>query len=262
MVILSLTRIVETIIDSFDTSKCERLDVSTEKAIRVLAPSLSILQVAELAENNLRKVSSWIDDYISEYEKKGVPAKFNRSLRDPERLVGRCFVYPDEVENKRREKCRLAFFDMIWDCISQELTDKDFEQLCGMYLKQQEFEDITNVGKTRDGGIDLRAILRPHTGMLKTPPQRVVCQAKRYKKDNKIGIEPLRALVGAEDSDIYIFMTTSTFTSDAKDFEQIILVDGEQITWWIIKEEVGFQRDSMGNLYFSRDNLLISMTRK
>jgi HJR/Mrr/RecB family endonuclease/putative component of toxin-antitoxin plasmid stabilization module len=96
-----------------------------------------------------------------------------------------------------------------------DLSGIEFESLVKALLIEMGFHaDLTEV--TGDGGIDIVATLdKPFCG------GRYIFQCKRYARDNFVGAPALRDFYGAVTADRAvkgIFITTSEFTNQAKDF--------------------------------------------
>ena len=77
---------------------------------------------------------------------------------------------------------------------------------------------------------------------------RIHLQAKRYRADNRIGAEAIRAFAGALDgsgSRKGVFITTSDFSTEAIAYarnnqsKRIELIDGEQLTRLMVRYSVG-----------------------
>ena len=95
------------------------------------------------------------------------------------------------------------------------LSGQDFEALVKVLLVEMGFQaELTDV--TGDGGIDIIATLdRPFVG------GRYIFQCKRYAEDNLVGAPAIRDFYGAVMADRAIkgiFITTSDFTAQAKEF--------------------------------------------
>jgi hypothetical protein len=95
------------------------------------------------------------------------------------------------------------------------LTGQEFESLIKALLIEMGFQaELTEV--TGDGGIDIVATLdRPFSG------GRYIFQCKRYAENNVVGSPAVRDFYGAVMADKAvkgIFITTSDFTAQAKDF--------------------------------------------
>lgn len=96
------------------------------------------------------------------------------------------------------------------------------------------------LGRTGDGGVD---------GVVNEDPlglDRVYVQAKRYS-GNSVGRPDVQAFLGSLvglGASKGVFVTTSTFSTQARDFarhlpQRVILIDGEQLTELMVEHEVG-----------------------
>jgi restriction endonuclease Mrr len=97
------------------------------------------------------------------------------------------------------------------------LTGQEFESLIKALLVEMGFQaELTEV--TGDGGIDIIATLdRPFVG------GRYILQCKRYAENNLVGAPAIRDFYGAVTADRAIkgiFITTSDFTAQAKEFAE------------------------------------------
>lgn len=99
-------------------------------------------------------------------------------------------------------------------------------------------EDLQRVGGVGDGGID-GVISLDRLGL-----EKVYVQAKRWQ--GAVGRPEIQGFYGAlagQRSDKGVFITTSTFTQQAKDFaksvERVVLVDGEKLAALMMEHEVG-----------------------
>ncbi len=110
------------------------------------------------------------------------------------------------------------------------LDPLEFERFITRLLRQMGFEAQTTKA-SGDGGIDIEAVLdRPIVG------GRYLFQCKRFAEDNPVGSAAIREFYGALIADRKaakgVFITTSTFTPQARDFAQglsIELIDGDQL---------------------------------
>ena len=97
------------------------------------------------------------------------------------------------------------------------------------------------IGKSGDEGID-GVIKEDRLGL-----DLIYIQAKRWKNGNTVGRPDLQAFVGALDgrrASKGVFITTSTFTSDAKAYadatsRRLILIDGPRLAELMIDYGVG-----------------------
>ncbi len=96
-------------------------------------------------------------------------------------------------------------------------------------------------GRLGDGGID-GTIKEDALGL-----DEVYIQAKKYARDNSVGVEALRSFVGALDAagtNKGVFVTTASFTAAAKDYlrlssKRIILIDGTKLARLMVDYDVG-----------------------
>lgn len=99
------------------------------------------------------------------------------------------------------------------------------------------------IGGSGDGGVD---------GVIDQDPlglDQIYVQAKRYGEGNSVGREAIQAFVSAlhgKGATKGVFITTSTFTSGAKEYASVvpsrpILIDGARLVKLMIKYRVGIQ---------------------
>lgn len=98
-------------------------------------------------------------------------------------------------------------------------------------------------GRSHDGGVD-GIISEDKLGL-----DMLYIQAKRYNRGNSVGRKELQAFVGAmENIQKGVFITSSTFTNEAREFVQkqqqknIKLIDGDYLAELLIKYEVGINK--------------------
>jgi restriction system protein len=102
---------------------------------------------------------------------------------------------------------------------------------------------VERLGRSGDEGID--GVIRQDALGL----ERIYVQAKRYAVDRAISRPDIQAFVGAlqgQQADRGVFITTSRFTSDAREYAdrvnaRIILVDGDYLTRLMVRYNVGVQ---------------------
>jgi hypothetical protein len=115
------------------------------------------------------------------------------------------------------------------------LKPRKFEELIAHIFKNQGYE-VTLTPQTRDGGKDIIAVYNSPFGH-----QMFIIECKKYKSDNKVGVEFVRALYGVKHAEGYnqaILATTSTFTKDAINFvkphkAELLLKDAKDVNEWI-----------------------------
>jgi restriction system protein len=111
----------------------------------------------------------------------------------------------------------------------QQLTPKGFEYLCQRVLRESGFVQVDVTGRSGDGGIDGRGIIKMG-GLLSF---HIIFQCKRYV--GSVSSQQVRDFRGAMAgrSDKGLFITTGTFTRDARQeasrdgVSPIDLIDGE-----------------------------------
>lgn len=117
------------------------------------------------------------------------------------------------------------------------LAPRDFEKLLADLLQDMGWE-VELTKQTRDGGSDILAYLNTDIG-------RLLClvEAKHYREDRKIGVDLVRTLYGTlvdAQANSAMLVTTSSFTKDAKEFQQkhkyqLTLRDYADVVEWIIR---------------------------
>lgn len=115
-----------------------------------------------------------------------------------------------------------------------DLTSRKFEELiCDIFKDMGYLTEITRV--TRDGGKDIIAYMEK--GDCK---EITFIECKKYHQDYKVGVKVIRELYGVqslEQVDYSIVVTTSSFTSDAKNFASMTegkmkLYDFTELSKW------------------------------
>ena len=97
------------------------------------------------------------------------------------------------------------------------------------------------IGKTGDNGVD-GVVDQDHLGL-----DQIYIQAKRYGAGNTVGASEIRDFFGSLDrhkASKGLFVTTSTFTSSAKETadhltKRIVLIDGPRLTKLMIRHNIG-----------------------
>jgi restriction system protein len=152
---------------------------------------------------------------------------------------------PDEIIAGAYEEIVSALTADLLAAI-QTMTPKQFEQLIVDLLLAMGYGGGDRamgerIGKSGDGGID-GIINEDALGL-----DAVYIQAKRYAPDSKVGRPALQAFVGSltgEGANKGVFVTTSDFSKDAKDYlnkvqQRIVLINGETLARLMIRHEVG-----------------------
>lgn len=117
------------------------------------------------------------------------------------------------------------------------LGSRQFEELIAELLTDMGW-DVELTPATRDGGKDILAYLKTDVG-------RFLClvEAKRYRRDRKIGVELVRTLYGTlcdYQASSAMMVTTSTYSKDARSLQkkhefQLSLHDYTDVVGWIMK---------------------------
>ncbi|MEU4165108.1 restriction endonuclease [Actinoplanes sp. NPDC026670] len=100
-----------------------------------------------------------------------------------------------------------------------------------------------HLGRSGDEGLD---------GVIKQDPlglDRIYVQAKRYAADRTVGRPDIQGFVGAlhgAQADRGVFITTSRFSTDARDYAEkvaarVILIDGGELSGLLVKYNIGAQ---------------------
>ena len=128
--------------------------------------------------------------------------------------------------------------------IIQEMNDPfSFERLCALLFQKVGYEDVETTQRSSDGGYDGFGYLV--FGLVRF---KVAFQAKKYKKDSKIGPGEIQAFsgtmkqVGAEKG---VFITTSDFSQKAKESGLklgIDLINGEKLIDLLQKHQIGYSQ--------------------
>lgn len=135
-------------------------------------------------------------------------------------------IIPVAIE-ERRELDEFCWQDKLIETI-KNIDPEQFERLCQRLLRELGFVNVEVTGKTNDGGIDGKGMLRLG-GVLSF---HVVFQAKRYK--GTVSSSVIRDFRGAMSgrADKGVILTTGSFTREAKKEAQrdgaipIDLIDG------------------------------------
>lgn len=160
---------------------------------------------------------------------------------------------PTETIELSFKKIKDEIYSEILDIIISK-SPREFEKLVVLLLQKMgyggEIKDSGEVTQyTNDNGID---------GIIKEDILgfgRIYIQAKRYKRDNKIGREDLNKFVGAlavAQSSKGVFITTSSFNKNAIEYANkltssttLVLIDGEQLAKYIYDYSLGMQTEQI-----------------
>ncbi len=155
---------------------------------------------------------------------------------------------PTQPEVTPTEQLEIAYSSII-DDLTSELLQKIREQ-SPEFFEHLVIDVLTNMGYgtssvvtrfVKDGGID-GIIFEDKLGL-----GRINVQAKRYAEGNNIGLEAIQRFAGALDGHHTtkgIFITTSDYTKDARDYvktaqKSIVLINGEELAKYMVEYNVG-----------------------
>lgn len=145
-----------------------------------------------------------------------------------------------QTPHSSEELDEMSWEDELLDTLKQ-ITPDAFERLCQRLLRESGFIQVEVTGKSGDGGIDGRGVVRIG-GLLSF---HVIFQCKRYQGSvSSSTVRDFRgAMVGRADKGLLI--TTGTFTKDAKQEAQrdgappIDLIDGEALAQKLKELRIG-----------------------
>ncbi len=122
-----------------------------------------------------------------------------------------------------------------------------FEEFLKEYLLKMGLDEVEITQRSRDGGVDLKAIRKGVGDFSDMDVIHYYVQAKRYKLSSKISANKVRELKGTIPfGDKGIFITTSLFTEEAKKeavndiSKPVVLIDGKALLRSCINSGIGF----------------------
>lgn len=163
-----------------------------------------------------------------EIDSKQIVNEVRKLLQRPRLKASETAPLPSEEDNAEEEK---RWSDLLLERLLA-MPPAAFERLCQRILREAGFIQVEVTGRSGDGGIDGRGVVRV-AGLISF---NVLFQSKRHK--GSLGANVVRdfrgAMIGRADKGLLI--TTGTFTPDAlKEATRdgappIDLIDGEQLT--------------------------------
>ena len=147
-------------------------------------------------------------------------------------------IAPTDVSVTTSNDYRTELLEII-----RHLPPSGFEKLCQRLLRESGFQQVEVTGRSGDGGIDGKGLLRINPLL----SMQVVFQSKRYQASAPVTVSQIRDLRGAMAgrTDKGIFITTSTFTADARKealregVPPIELVDAQKLVTMFEELELG-----------------------
>ena len=126
-------------------------------------------------------------------------------------------------------------------------TGYAFEEFLKEYLIKMGLDEVELTQRSRDGGIDLKAIRKGIGDFSEIDTTHYYIQAKRYVAKNKISVKSIRELKGTIPFGYKgIFITTSDFTDDAikeasnDPSKPVVLINGKSLITSCIDKQIGF----------------------
>lgn len=200
-----------------------------DKVAKIL--KLSDEEVNEIHRGNRTKLSyrlAWARNYLKRYgllenSSRGIWAltakgsathsvnkdEVNRAVKELDKVFGSVEEKVDEGVSPEKAP-KLWQEEMLDELL--KLSPNAFERLCQRILREAGFVQVEVTGRSGDGGIDGRGIIKMG-GLLGF---RIIFQCKRYS--GSVSAQQIRdfrgAMVGRADKGLFI--TTGTFTRDAK----------------------------------------------
>ena len=217
----------------------------------VQKPKRGYYQITDIGLNLLNTPNK-INDYIAENTKKRQQVQSLQSTKTQIIEEDIKELTPHEKIYSAYEDIKTSIYNDIIDTILSK-TPREFEKLVVTLLQKMGYGgEIKDSGKvtqySNDKGID---------GIIKEDVLgfgRIYIQAKRYKRDNKIGREDLNKFVGAlagSQSNKGVFITTSSFNKNALEYANsltgitLVLIDGKKLAKYIYEYSLGMQTEQV-----------------
>lgn len=126
-------------------------------------------------------------------------------------------------------------------------TGYAFEEFLKEYLSKMGLDEVEITQRSRDGGIDLKAVRKGVGDFSDIDITNYYIQAKRYSLSNKINVSKIRELKGTIPFGYKgMMITTSDFTSDAiaesgnDPSKPVVIISGKSLVMSCIDNEIGF----------------------
>ena len=219
-----------------------------KKAGLVHQPKRGVVQITAAGLEVLKSAPSRIDSaYLERFSDF---LSFKNSSRNKVGLTGQGGMAeplpeltPDEVMDTAQQRSREALADEVLERV-RACTPAYFERLVVQLLIKMGYggsreEAGRAVGRSGDGGID-GIINEDRLGL-----DAIYLQAKRWK--DVVGRPEIQGFVGAlagQRANKGVFITTSRFTQDARDYAsnshyKLVLIDGERLADLMIEHDLG-----------------------
>lgn len=144
-------------------------------------------------------------------------------------------------------------------------TGYAFEEFLKEYLVKMGLDEVEVTQRSRDGGIDLKAIRKGVGDFSDIDITHYYIQAKRYSLKNKINVSKIRELKGTIPFGYKgMMITTSDFTNDAiieagnDPSKPVVIISGKSLVMSCIDNEIGF----LFKPIFSRKQMDLFLNKK
>lgn len=262
----------------FELGGSGTIEEINEKVYSIANIKQEVLEIIHSERSNDSEVDyrlAWARSYLKTFglinnSKRGVWALVNSNIKPDE-------IKPDEVVAFVREKLKFKTPKKSIKEIEEEIVEEDnedfddwkgnllsvlqvispssFERLVQRILRESGFTQVEVTGKTGDGGIDGKGIIRL-SGLISF---HVIFQCKRYK--GMVTPSQLRDFRGAMQgrADKGIFITTGNFTREAikeairDGAPPIDLIDGEKLCDILKELKLGVQSELIEKVIIQED---------
>lgn len=126
-------------------------------------------------------------------------------------------------------------------------TGYAFEEFLKEYLLKMGLDEVEVTKRSRDGGIDLKAVRKGVGDFSDIDVTHYYIQAKRYALSNKVNVSKIRELKGTIPfGDKGMMITTSDFTADAiseasnDPSKPVVIISGKSLVMSCIDHKIGF----------------------
>lgn len=137
-------------------------------------------------------------------------------------------------------------------------TGYAFENFLKEYLIQMGLDEVEVTQRSRDGGVDIKAIRKGLGDFSDVDITHYYIQAKRYALDNKVSVTKVRELKGTIPFGYKgMLITTSDFTKDAiteaanDPSKPVVLINGKALVTSCVDHQIGF----LFKPYFSKEQM-------
>ena len=181
-----------------------------------------------VAINNIvwRKNILYIENFILMYEDPLEMYSVIRQLRNNGVQILMCKEEKKKYARVQQQKNEINQIKTIDDLtIRFKNAPFDFEKFCARLCEEKGYQ-VTITPPVNDGGYDL---------LIRKNDVRIIVECKCYAYENKIGRPLIQKLVGANQkihADGMVFITTSDFTKEARDFSDDVgveLINGKKL---------------------------------